>query len=628
LAALLDDPRPRVRDQVVEQLGKRGPAAVPVLAAVLGSGGREPPARPSARARRNAVWALCRIRSEEARAAVRNALADPDVGVRQAAAHAAGVERDAAAGATLAAMVVQDEPPLRLKAAEGLGRIGKPEAVPALLDSLRKGGDRFLEHALLYALIRLNDPKATLAALEDPNPRVRQAGVITLDQMQDGHLTREVVVPLLDTDDADLQQAVLEVMGRRPGWSGDILGLLRSWLTSPQRSPSQEHSLTGALLAFSGEADVQRLVAEALARRETTPATRLLLLRVLGRCRLDPLPRPWLDALGQALVYDEPAVRREALATVKARNLRDFDRRLEALSRQDHLPADLRIAALDCIAGRQRQLAPESFTLLLEHLSDRTEPLLRVAAARALGASTLDGRQLAQLAGKIAEAGPMVVPLVVPSFTRSRDAAAGRALVNALKGSPGIEALAADDLDRLLKGYPAQVREAARPLRDRLAARQQGQAAYLSRLTQELLQTPGNVERGREVFFSRKASCYGCHRAQGKGGGVGPDLSQVGRFRTSGDLLESIVFPSSSIVPEFRSYVVATRDGRVHTGMIARETSDEIYLRTAQLAEVRVARQDVEAMTPSPVSVMPEGLEKALSRQELSDLLEFLYHQR
>src|SRR5262249_16322825 len=159
------------------------------------------------------------------------------------------------------------------------------------------------------------------------------------------------------------------------------------------------------------------------------------------------------------------------------------------------LPADLRIAALDCIAGRQRKLAPESFALLLAHLSDRTEPLLRVAAARTLGGSTLDGRQLAPLPAQVPQAGPMVVPLLVPACARPRAAAAGRALVNALKRSPGAEALAADDLDRLLKGYPAEVQEAARPLRDRLAARQTEQAAYLARLTQELLQTPGNVER-------------------------------------------------------------------------------------------------------------------------------------
>ena len=171
-------------------------------------------------------------------------------------------------------------------------------------------------------------------------------------------------------------------------------------------------------------------------------------------------------------------------------------------------------------------------------------------------------------------------------------------------------------------------RAAARPLRTRLTARHQEQAGYLARLSAELRALPGDADRGKDVFFSKRAACYGCHRAAGKGANVGPDLSQVGRFRTPRDLLESVVFPSSSVVPEFRSYVVTTRDGRVHTGMIARETSDAIYLRTAQLAEIRVARSDVEQMTPSPVSIMPEGLEKALSRQELSDLLEFLYHQR
>jgi putative heme-binding domain-containing protein len=62
--------------------------------------------------------------------------------------------------------------------------------------------------------------------------------------------------------------------------------------------------------------------------------------------------------------------------------------------------------------------------------------------------------------------------------------------------------------------------------------------------------------------------------------------------------------------------------------MIVRETADAIYLRTSDLAEVRVARANVETMTPSQVSLMPEGLEKTMSRQELSDLLEFLYAQR
>jgi putative heme-binding domain-containing protein len=622
LLALLKDDRPRVRDQAVEQLGKRGAAAVPALARIL------PDGKVSVQTLLNAVWALCRIRTPEARAVLREALGAFDPQVRQAAVHAVGVEKDAEAVKALMKLAVEDEPRLRLKAAEGLGRIGKPEAVPALLESLRRGGDRFLEHAVIYALIRINDPKATQPALADPNPRVRQAALVALDQMKAGQFTREQVVPLLDTDDPELQQAALEVMGRRPGWSGEVTGLLRTWLTSPTLSDRQQTSLTGALLAFGGQADVQRLVAEALASPKTALPTRLLLLRVLGRARVEPLPAAWRAALEKALGHEDLAVRREAVSVVKARNLADFDGPLAALARQPDLPAELRIAALDCVSPRQRPLGRESFALLTAHLSEKTEPLLRVAAARALGASHLDPKQLTDLAGHLASAGPMVLPLAVPAFGRSREGAAGLALVEALKRSQGAEALAADDLDKVLQNYPAEVREAARPLRERLAARQKGQAAYLGELTSQLVQTPGDAERGKEVFFSRKAACYGCHRAAGKGGSVGPDLSQVGRFRTPRDLLESIVFPSSSIVPEFRAFAVHTRDGRVTVGMIVRETSDAVFLRTAQLAEVRLARADVEEMTPSPTSIMPEGLEKTMSRQELGDLLEFLSKQR
>ena len=622
LIPLLDDPRPKVRDQVIARLGKYGVRAVPDLAKVL-----RPEARRSPQARRNVIWALCRIPGAEARAATRLALADPDATVRHAAVHAAGLERDAGAEKALRKIAVEDELPLRLKAAEGLGRIGRPDAVPALLTCVRKGGDRFLEHAAIYALLRINDARGTRAALADPSPRVRQAGLVALDQMKGGGLTREQVVALLDTDDNDLQQEALAVMGRRPGWAGEAVGLLRGWLASDRLTAAQQTSLTGSLLAFSGDARVQRLVADALASTKTPPATRLLLLRVLARCHV-PLPRPWLDSLRQALASDDLVVRREAVAAIRARNLSDFDDRLEELSRRKEVAAELRIAALDCINGRRPRLSAEGFALLTAHLSEKTEPLLRAAAARALGAARLDSGQLRRVAGHLADAGPMLVPLLTPAFSRSRDAGVGRVLVEALKRSPGRDALAGDDLARLLKGYPEEVRRAGRPLLARLAVRQQEQAAYLAGLTQELLRAPGNAARGKEVFFSKKAACYGCHRVAGRGGSVGPDLSQVGRFRTPRDLLESIVFPSSSIVPDYRQYVITTRKGRTVTGMIVRETADAIHLRASDLAEVRLARGEVEALAPSPVSLMPEGLERTMSRQELSDLLEFLHGQK
>ena len=622
LSKLLDDPRPKVRDQAITQLSKKGGDAVGVLATVF-EGGR------SVQARRNAAWALCRIRAPEALIVLRNALTDKDSSVRQAAIHALGLEKDERALDRLLAMAVKEEPHIRLKAAEALGRIGHGRAIPGLLEAIHQGtSDRFLEHALIYALIRINNSKETLPALEHANPRVRQAGLIALDQMQAGNLTRTQVVPLLDTDDPELQQAVLAVMSRRPGWSKDTLGLLGDWIRSSKLSTDRERSLKGALIAFSGEDNVQTLVAEALTNPKTSAPMRLLLLGGISRCRVEPLPKRWLDALDRALDMDDLAIRRETVAAVKTRNLSQFDKQLAALSRSKTLPADLRIAAFDCIAQRQKAVDAEIFTLLFDNLAEKSDPLLRVSAARALGASALNSRQLVQLANSLAKAGPMTVPLLAPAFSNTGNADVGRALVSSLKQSPGAESLSAADLDQCLKGFPQEIRALAKPLYDRLLSRHKERAVFLTKISTSLKELSGNAERGKQVFFSRKVGCAGCHRAAGGGGNVGPDLSQVGRFRSQGDLLESIVYPSSSIVPEFRTYVVNTRAGTQVTGMIVRESSEAIYLRTPQLAEIRLARDNVEVMRPSPISLMPDGLEKTMTSQELRDLLEFLLQQK
>jgi putative heme-binding domain-containing protein len=623
LAALLDDPRPPVRDQAVARLAALGPAAVADLEAVLRA-----PRGGSVQARRNAVWALCRMEIPAARAAVRLALADRDPGVRLAAIHAAGLHRDDQASAALCALVRRDEPPVRRKAAEALGRIGRPEAVPALLDGLRQGGDRFLEHALVYALIRINDRRATLPALADADPRVRRAGLLALDQMKDGGLSRDEVAPLLDTDDAELQHTALEVIGRRPAWSGLAQGLLRKWLQGPRLSAPQERTLAAVVTASAGDGTIQQVVAEALTAPGTAPATRSFLLGVVARCPLNPLPATWADAVGRALALPDPAVRREAASVVKTRNLAQLDRQLIELSREASLPPDLRIAALECLVGRHRPLDAEAFALLTSHLSENTDPLLRLAAARTLAASPLSDEQLTRLAGSLGGAGTVVLRLVLPVFPKTGDAKVGAALVEALARSPGAEALTVAELDRTVQGYPAEVRDRARPLREKLVARQKGQADYLARLTAELAPLRGDPSAGQELFLSPKVACYGCHRAVGRGGNVGPDLSRIGKFRTRAELLESIVFPSLTVAPEYRAYQVATADGRVVTGLVVRDTAEAVYLRTTDLAEVRIARKDIDEMTPAAVSLMPDGLEKALTRQQLCDLLEFLSRQQ
>ncbi len=256
LVEWLDDPRVLFRDRVVAELARRGNAAVKAaLASAYHRQGKPggDPAKEVVR-RRHALWTLCRIRTPEAQAAIRQGLSDENASVRMVAAHCVGLERDSEASKALAAMPVDDEPALRRRAAAALGRIGKAEAVPALLASLRKGGiDRVLEHAIVYALIEIGSREATLVALSDASPLVRRAGLVALDQMDHGELTRDLTVPLLDTDDPDLQQAALAVISRHEGWSDEIRKLVEQWLATPELNPSQQQAATGAALAAFGQ---------------------------------------------------------------------------------------------------------------------------------------------------------------------------------------------------------------------------------------------------------------------------------------------------------------------------------------------------------------------------------------
>jgi putative heme-binding domain-containing protein len=108
------------------------------------------------------------------------------------------------------------------------------------------------------------------------------------------------------------------------------------------------------------------------------------------------------------------------------------------------------------------------------------------------------------------------------------------------------------------------------------------------------------------------------------GGKVGPDLTRIGGVRTERDLLEAVVFPSASFVRSYEPVKATTLDGRAFQGVLKADTPDELVLTTSATEEVRVARKDVDEVTPGTVSVMPSGLDQQLTKQELADLIAFL----
>ena len=87
---------------------------------------------------------------------------------------------------------------------------------------------------------------------------------------------------------------------------------------------------------------------------------------------------------------------------------------------------------------------------------------------------------------------------------------------------------------------------------------------------------------------------------------------------------ESVVYPSASIVQGYQPFNVQTRDGQSYSGLLVRQTTDAVWLRGADQAEVKVDAQRIASMTESTVSLMPQGLDATLSRDEFRDLLAYL----
>lgn len=145
---------------------------------------------------------------------------------------------------------------------------------------------------------------------------------------------------------------------------------------------------------------------------------------------------------------------------------------------------------------------------------------------------------------------------------------------------------------------------------------------------EQILALKGDSERGRELFFkSSGLQCATCHRVHGSGGNLGPDLSDVAKKNSRGQLVESLLEPSKTIDPKYVTYVLATNAGQVHTGLLAMKTEREIILHTAgdkEVKEVRVPVDRVAALVPQKVSLMPEQLLRDLTAEQAADLLEYL----
>jgi putative heme-binding domain-containing protein len=295
-----------------------------------------------------------------------------------------------------------------------------------------------------------------------------------------------------------------------------------------------------------------------------------------------------------------------------------------------------RVIALQMIPATQQKLTVD----LLAKLAAQPDRALQREALRALGEHPsakrhdvllevlhnpkLDENVRAQaLVGLADRAGDMTDELL--KLARGESAALRDEALRALVGVK----LSADQqtiLGDLGKRQPAVLalvkRVLSQPFRDGRPPATDT-AAWLERMA-----GPADAEVGRRIFANSKlGGCARCHRVEGRGQDIGPDLSSIGRTERR-SILESILQPSANVAPHYQVWQIETADGKTRAGMLMKTVLDEYTYADAKGELFKINTRDVVQSRALPTSIMPDNLADQFTDQELRDLLAYLTARR
>ncbi len=578
------------------------------------------------------VWTLAQLTGKDARTLVRVALEDDDEVIRHAAIQIVSLNRDQQAAPRLVEILTDDSASNRRVAAEALGRLGYSAAVGDLLAAAsRATDDRILQHSIIYALIEIGDARGTAAGLTSAAPGTAAAALIALDQMPGGTVEPGQVIPLLNSPDDALRQTARWLVGRHGEWGGELVGWFRQQLAdlptpAPSDAAAAEMSDVESLLgSFVNDPAIQELLATAAADSQLSMAARLAALRAMARSRVADAPPSWTTALAAVIDEAHPHLLSPAIdAARRANGVESPDAALDgaliALLESTSLTTSFQIEALAALS-RNARVGDAQFDVLVEGLTSE-ETRRRANAAQALARVRLSTAQLERLCSAAPRAGLMEINQVLAAFADVDDRALGERLLASLHGAPVLASVRFDVLRSTFSNCGPDIRHAI----DRLEAEVNVDVVQQRQRIEELLNLlpSGDVRRGHVVFHSSKAACTTCHQLGIGGGTVGPDLSHIGKTRTERDLLESILYPSLSFVQSYEPVSIVTVEGKVVSGTVRDETDVHYLLATGPDEEVQIRREDVDEIQPSQVSLMPAGMDQALTAQELADLVRFL----
>ncbi|MFV1995009.1 MAG: HEAT repeat domain-containing protein, partial [Verrucomicrobiales bacterium] len=616
LAQLLGDDRFAVRERAIGELGSRGAAALGALKEALGS--------ESVETRRGAVWALTRIGNKEKGALelVRVALKDREGTVRHSACNSLWRSRDAGAREGLVGLLLGDgEQGVQMAAARALGRVGDAAAVPALLEYCERPLDRVREHAAIYALIEIDAYAATAGGLAAGNmPRQRRA-LWALSEMKSSALKFDAVLPFLDAQDEDLAGTAIEIFKAHPDWASAAAAEFARWLERGALTDENLAVLGELVPAMLADAPMRKFVGELLTRNDGRLTRAALEIIATGPAGI-AFAQSWEAPLRAALAGGDRELLAGAIGAVAKIDSGVFDDRLREIADDGEANSLVRVLALGAVADPKAAMSKSAFDLLTGIFQAGDGATQRAEAAAMFAGARLNLAQRREVAALIPGAGPVELGALLKVFARTRDAETGLALVAALKESGALGSVAVTELQRLLNRFPPEVYAEAQPLVDDLLALAKEREVRLEALAANL--ESGDAGRGKALFETGMGACITCHVVGGAGRAVGPELSRIGRIRTGRDLLESILYPSATLARDFEPFEIKTRGGETLLGVIQSESADTVQFLDVSGIPRPLARSEILEIRPGAVSLMPQGLDQAMTPEQLVDLVVYL----
>jgi putative membrane-bound dehydrogenase-like protein len=508
---------------------------------------------------------------------------------------------------------------------------------PALTELAKTGNDpRARVHALwaLAGLEQMTD-EVLRTALDDANPRVReQAVALSESRLQEAAELRQRLLNLAADDDARLRFQVALSLGAAPGEDATtalahiaLAGADDVWTRRAVATSVPEHPgrLLSAILKAQppagheeGYSALVSELAQLAGARKNADEISAVVVDLANETDKKALRRQWSAVLGIAKGLRSRGGSLNALLSGKpaADEIRKLFEHAAVTAKDDAASQDLREQACAMLEYAEYPLAGPVLLGVIQ--GDTPQPLrLRAISALATHAAT--------------EIGPALLEQL-----QRQTPAVRRAILDALLANPARAAMLLDqiaagrlraaELDplqagRLLKYPDAKLRERAGQL---LAAALPADRAKVLADYQSALELKADPEHGKEIF---RKNCTACHRIGALGVDVAPSIADS-RTKTQEQLLVDILQPSKAIDNNYVSYSIVTADGQSLVGIIAAETATSVTLKMPENKVVSLLRGEIEELRSNGISLMPDGLEREITKQDMVDLISFIKNWR